>query len=254
MSGPTSLAAFQREMAERLLAPSVDAGWPIAAQPGFAVHRNTAWSGALTALADNHPTVRRLLGDDAFDAVARAHVQRTPPDDGRLVLYGDGFAGTVAAAPMSDAHPWLVDVARLDRAWVLAHVAADAVPLAPADLATLTPAALLAQQLHAHPAAQALHLADPWAYAIWSRHRDGRVAGGDLHLEAADAAHAALVTRPHDHVRGYASEASTRALFAAVEATPGGLSFGAALDRLGEPAVPALAALLAAGALAASAG
>lgn len=244
------LAEFQRAMAAALRAPAAAGGAPgPAGGRGFAVHRNTVRAGAAAALADNHPTVRTLLGEAAFMAIALDHVERAPPVDGRLVLYGtagDGLAATLAGHPFAAEHPWLPDVARLDRAWLLAHVAADAPPLATADLAGLAPEGLLGFRLAPHPAAQAVRLADPWAYAIWSRHREGRVAREDLALAEADACRVALLTRPRERVHWRAADEAVGAL---LDATAGGRACGEALATLGEPAVGALAALLDAGAL-----
>ncbi|MGZ5715039.1 MAG: HvfC/BufC family peptide modification chaperone, partial [Caldimonas sp.] len=66
----TSLDAFQRDFAAALLAEPAEAG-AIAAQPGFAVYRNTVLRGCIDALAANYPTVAQLLGAEAFEGAAR---------------------------------------------------------------------------------------------------------------------------------------------------------------------------------------
>ena len=104
-------------------------------QAGFAVHRNTVLRGAIDALAANYPTVRRLLGDEAFDDIARAFVVARPPRDGVLAGYGIGFASHLAATAPLDGVEVLPGVAALDRAWTECHLAADA-PVLGARLAT----------------------------------------------------------------------------------------------------------------------
>jgi hypothetical protein len=68
MAQPSTLADFQRDFAAALLgeATSVTAQ-ALAAQPGFAVYRNTVLRGCIDALAANHPTVLALVGADWFE-------------------------------------------------------------------------------------------------------------------------------------------------------------------------------------------
>lgn len=256
-AGREALDRWQRDVAAALFDDIADAAHTalasgiaaLRAQPGFAVYRNTVRSGCIAALGDNHPTVRTLLGADAFAALADAHVRAEPPGDGRLAVYGSGFAAFVARHPLSTRFPWLVDVARLDRAWMEAHLAADAPALRPDAVAALAADALLALPLEPHPAARLVRLADPYAWAVWRHHRDAEGVGrepGPLDLTEADACSVALLTRPHDAVRWHAPGSAAAEAFAHVA---NGATFEALLEAIGGPAVGAFQVLLQHGAL-----
>jgi len=176
-----NLAAFQSDFWHDLWAPegvSPRGAW--AAHPGFAVHRNTVRAGCLDTLRAQYPALRRLTGEDFFDAVARSHLLAHPPADGRLMAYGEGLAATLegllAAHAQAADWPWLPAVARADRAWTECHLA-DAAPAADAGwltrLATLTPEAFEACRLRLHPATRWKCDARWPIHALWRAARDG---------------------------------------------------------------------------------
>lgn len=193
--------AFQRDFAAALLGDAgARAAHPLAVQPGFAVYRNTVARGLVEALTANFPTVRSLLGDDAFHAVARDHALAEPPREAALAGYGGAFPDALgrwleregALAEL----PYLVDVARLDRLWTEAHLAADVEPLALADLAGLAPEALLGLRVAPHPALRRFASAGTPAFTIWRRHREGIDPAEPLDWQA----EAGLLVRPIDQV------------------------------------------------------
>jgi len=194
--------------------------------PGYGVYRNTVTRAALDAVAANHPTVRRLVGDAWFEPAALVFVRRTPPRDGVLAAYGAGFADFLADFEPARELPYLADVARLDRAWTEAHLAADASALALDALAGVDADALAGLRLVPHPAARWVRSADAPAFTIWARHREDR----DLDAELPWHGEAALVTRPRDIVRWCAlGEEALRCL----EACAAGAALGEALDAGG---------------------
>jgi hypothetical protein len=159
------LASFQSAFAETLLAP--DPIGRIAAQPGFAVYRNTCVRGAVEALRAGYPTIDALLGADAFTEVAIRFCTRQFPRSPVLATYGAGFACWLARQPWTSELPYLSDVARLDRLWMECHFAGDA----PARLAPL-PGAVPPPSLKAllHPTARFAWVETP-AVTIWIAHR-----------------------------------------------------------------------------------
>lgn len=249
---PPRLSAFQDGLAAALhpgrpivaLPPWLAA---LAAQPGFAVYRNTVTQGCLDALRANYPTVHRLLGDDCFDGAALAFMRRHPPRDARLRLYGAGFAGHLARWRPSAALPYLPGVARLDRLWSESHGAADAPGAEPALLASLAPEALGRLRLRPHPAARWLWCAGHPAYTLWRRHREGE----PLDAPLAWRGEGALFTRPEDAVRWCALDAAGCTLLAhCARGLPLGHAATATLRRHPEADLSALlAGLLRAGAL-----
>lgn len=166
---------FQEAMAHALLAPEEDlpgALQDLAAQPGFAVYRNTVLKGCTDALEANFPTVARLVGIDWFRAAALAYARAHPPRDSRLLRYGDDdFGAFVQAMPTAADLPYLAGIARLDSCWRASHAAADAPALPPATLAGLDAQALATRALVPHPATRWAWFDDLPVATLWLRHR-----------------------------------------------------------------------------------
>ncbi len=178
---------------------------PQATLPAFAVYRNTVASACADALAANFPSVVRLVGADWFSAAALAYVAQQPPDDGRLLLYGAGFADFLAGwAPAQDL-PYLPGVARLDRAWIECHVAADAEVADARQFAADAegePSRLARLVLRPHPAARWFWFDDAPVASIWQRQRahDDDRGDGDC-SDIAWQPEGLLLTRPSDQVQ-----------------------------------------------------
>ena len=103
-----SLPAFQADFFAALFGDADAAGRvAIAGQPGFDVYRNTVMSACIDALADNHPTVLQLVGDEWFREAAAVFVRAQPPRDGGLGSYGKGFADFLAGFEPADALVYL---------------------------------------------------------------------------------------------------------------------------------------------------
>lgn len=231
----SALSAYQDAFARALVAPEAASDDPavadLAAQPGFAVYRNTVMKGCIDALQANYPAVARLVGDEWFRAAAAVFARESLPSHPTLVDYGEGFADFLAAFPPAADLPYLADVARLDRLWSLAHVAADAPPLDPALLAALAPHELAHRRLRLHPAAHWRWFDDAPIGSIWRRSREGDGTIGELAWRG----EGVLLTRPFDEVRhaplgrdGVAfldacacGDSIERAALAALDALPG---------------------------------
>ncbi|NML43616.1 DUF2063 domain-containing protein [Ramlibacter sp. G-1-2-2] len=185
------MSSFQQQFAQALLA-----GTELATQPGFAVYRNTVAQGCIDALEANFPTVLRLVGGEWFRSAAGGFARSHPPQDGRLLLYGDdAFPAFLQALPTTADLPWLAGIARLDALWRASHAAADAPVLDAGELAGLSPEALGAQVLQPHPAARWLWFDELPVAGIWSRNRDGSDA------DFAWQGDGVLLTRPEGDVR-----------------------------------------------------
>ena len=165
-----------------------------------------AHAGALAerALAAAYPTIRQLLGDASFAALARAFWQRDAPQRGDIAQWGGALADFIAAAPQLAAEPYLADVARLEWAVQQAEHAADGgLPQGLEHLRDTEPAQL---RLRLAPGTALVESAHP-IVAIWHAHRDR--AGLDDATRFADVraafaagrAEAALVCR-----RGWAAD------------------------------------------------
>ena len=241
----TALHAFQHAFVHALRHGGHDG--PLSRQPGFAVYRNTVIKGCIDALHANYPAVARLVGDDWFRAAAAEYVRAHPPHDVRLMLYSEDFGPFLARFAPAAELPYLPDVARLDRSWSEAHVAADAPVLQPADLASLPEQALSALTLTPHPAARWHWFDDAPIHTLWSSNRQGEAMPPDLAWRG----EGALLTRPHGAVQDEPISRATCAFLdacAAHQRLP--QAIGAALNAEPTTDVSALLAqLMTAGAL-----
>ncbi len=144
--------------------------------PGrFAVYRNNVMVGLIDALSDAFPTVRRLVGDDFFRAMAGVYARLEPPSSPILLNYGAGFPDFLTSFPPLQELPFLPDVARIERAWVEAYHSADADPADVEPLLHLSPAEIGAQHLHFHPSVRLQRSAFP-AVSIWQSNQPGQAA------------------------------------------------------------------------------
>lgn len=244
----SALAGFQNRFADALLQDDAAAG-ALAAQPGFAVYRNTVMKGWVDALLANYPAVCRLVGAPFLRAAAAEYARAHPVADARLWCYGAGFADFLAVYEAAATLPYLPGVARLDRCWTEAHGAADAPALDVAELAGLDPQALAALTLVPHPAARWAWFDAQPVYTIWRRNREA-ADNDDSDDTPAWHGEGALLLRPADVVRWQSLDAAGCAfLDACADGMPLGTAAGAALAADAQADIAALlATLLAAGA------
>jgi hypothetical protein len=223
------VAAYQDAFAAALLADSSEASPSplverLRRQPGFAVYRNTVMKGCIDALQANFPTIERLVGEEWLRAAAGVFARGQLPSQPSLLLYGEAFPSFLAAFEPAREIPYLADVARVDRLWTEAHVAADAPALAAAELAVLPPSAMAAFGLCLHPAAR-WAWSDDWPiHTLWSRNRpDGADPGAPMEWIG----EGVLVARPLGPVR---VEALARGGVALLDACATGASIEGAVQ------------------------
>jgi hypothetical protein len=194
-AAPSSgLDRFQHAFAAALLDPEArdPAIADLVEQPGFAIYRNTVIKGCIDALQANFPAVVRLVGDEWFRAAAAIHVRAEPPRGPVMLDYGTGFARFLETFEPAAELPYLPNVARLDRFWTEAHVAADSEVLAPAAVATLAPDQLQRASLQLHPAARWQTFDDQPIFTLWQRNRECTTDDAEIEWRG----EAALITRP----------------------------------------------------------
>jgi hypothetical protein len=160
----------------------------------LAVHRNNVVSSLIDALADAFPVTQALVGVDFFRAMASVFVRQQPPRSRLLVHYGDDLPVFIAGFEPARTLPYLADVARLERARVLAYHAADAAPVSGeavgAALAAFDAVAQL--RLVLHPSMAVLDSACAVA-SLWAAHQGDEFS--DLATVDPHEAEAALVLR-----------------------------------------------------------
>ncbi len=149
----------------------------------IAVYRNNSVSALCDVLEANYMAVHNLVGDDFFLQLVKRHIKKSPARQRSLVDYGDGFEALVSAAGDEHKLPYLTDVTRLDRAWTLAHVAADARPLEISALTKLAEAGedLEGLNLTLMPGATLLKLDWP-VFDIWQSIRKEEALGAQIKL------------------------------------------------------------------------
>lgn len=162
-----SLAILQRSFAAALRADAVDHDAilgdsvirEIATMPGdlaatrrLSIYRNHHRLSLTAALATHYPSIRAVIGEEAFEQLALDFVVQFPPQDARLACYGAGFATFLAAEARLSDLAYLVDVARLDWALIQAQIADDDRAMLVPDLAAFGED-LSAMRFRLHPAA-----------------------------------------------------------------------------------------------------
>ena len=181
------------------------------AERRFAVYRNNVYTSLINLLAGRFPVTAELVGDEFFRAMAREHVEKTPPNSAVLLLYAAEFPDFIGDFPPASSVPYLADVARLEMAWHRAYHAADAEPLTQEAFVALGPR-VEELVLSFHPSASLVRSPYP-VITIWEHTmRDDDDEPGQLPADGEDA----LVLRP-------ALEVAVRRL------PPGGAAFIEAL-------------------------
>lgn len=201
----TPLGQFQQAFAQALFAHPAAVGPEmqlLAAQPAFAVYRNTVMKACIDALEANFPAVARLVGAEWFRAAAALYVAAEAPKDARLLHYGSGFSDFLRDFEPAAELAYLPGVAQLDSFWREAHAAPDAPAVDAAWVAGHTPEQMAALLLNPHPAARWAWFDELPVYSIWERNRRNNEINeiNELNEDLTWRGEGALLTRPRDAV------------------------------------------------------
>ncbi|MDP3194960.1 DUF2063 domain-containing protein [Tabrizicola sp.] len=137
----------------------------------FSVYRNNVASSLTRALEAGFPTVRALVGDPFFAAMALIFLRAHPPRSRMLMLYGDEFPAFLAGFPPVAHLGYLPDVARLELAMRESYHAADSTPLPEAEFQRLLGAEIAGLRLRLAPAVRLLRSNWP-VVSIWATHHE----------------------------------------------------------------------------------
>jgi hypothetical protein len=121
------------------------------AERRVAVYRNHHRLSLAGALAANFPTVVKVIGEQAFEALALSYLAIDPPRETSLAAYGAGFAAFIESDPRSQSLVYLGDVAQLDWAQNVADRADDLPTFTATHLAALDTVQLGMLRLNPHP-------------------------------------------------------------------------------------------------------
>ncbi len=188
----------------------------------FSVYRNNVASSLTRALEAAFPTVRKLVGDEFFAAMAVVFLRAHPPNSQMLMLYGAEFPAFLKGFPPVGHLGYLPDVARLDQAMRESYHAADSHALDQAGLQRLIGADLARLRLMLAPSLRLVRSSWP-IVSIWAANHD---CGPTPRAEAEDA----LVLRPEFDPKPQVMPSGGAAFVAGLLA---GERLGAAVDLAG---------------------
>ncbi len=103
------------------------------------IYANAYRGRLIDVLADNYPVLYRAMGDASFRELADAYISAQPSTFRSVRWYGDRLVEFITEDDERIPHPALADIARMDWATRAAFDAADATPLAHAELAGIAP-------------------------------------------------------------------------------------------------------------------
>jgi len=95
---------------------------------GLQAYRSNGHALAQRALAGTFPVTLQMLGQENFEALARAFWHASAPEKGDIAQWGIGLPEFISTAPQLAEEPQLPDVARVE--WAL-HAAATATDIQP---------------------------------------------------------------------------------------------------------------------------
>lgn len=131
------------------------------AETMFGVYRDAYWTRLVEALGHDFPALKALLGDQAFDRMARAYIARHPSEHPSIRWAGRKLSQFLACEAPYRADPWIGDMARFDWALAFAFDAPDAPAAGVADLAGVPPESWGGMRLRFHPTLDAFRISTP---------------------------------------------------------------------------------------------
>lgn len=142
----------------------------------FGVYRNNVTASLLRVLQAAFPVVQKLVGPAFFQAMAVEFLRAHPPQTRLMMLYGADFPGFLDSFPPVATLPYLPDVARLEQSIRESYHSADAKPIAPQILTSLSEAAFLNAKLVLAPSLRLIRSRWP-ILSIWTVNREGGTLG-----------------------------------------------------------------------------
>lgn len=203
----------------------------------FSVYRNNVAASLTRALEAAFPTVRKLVGDAFFAAMAGVFLRDHPPRSRMMMLYGDALPGWLQTFPPVAHLGYLPDVARLDQAMRESYHAADSAPLSEMEFQRLLGEDIAGLRLQLAPSLRLIRSDWP-LHSIWVATSEG---GGAPQPGPEDV----LVLRPEFDPRPHRLPPGGGAF---LEGLQSGLALGESLERAGAAeSLPAILSLLVAG-------
>ncbi|HXI04415.1 MAG TPA: DNA-binding domain-containing protein [Candidatus Saccharimonadales bacterium] len=195
----------------------------------------------IEAIENDYPAVARVLGEDAFGSLCRRYLRSHPPFSPDIGRAGEKLPAFLVSDPLSEALPFLPDLARFESRLAEAIVAEDPRPARWEELQALGADAL--PDLELAPASGVSVLRSEWPVAEIRALKD--VPDEEISLEVAGRPSTLLIFRDGLDV-SWKEVSAEEAAF--VESLEGGSTLSRLADsgRFGEPerAAPILVSLL----------
>lgn len=186
---------------------------------GMAVYRANVYGNWTGALAAAYPIMRKIVGGEFFQGLARAYADAHPSASGDLNEYGARMAEFVASFRHTQDLPYLPDVARMEWLAHLAYYAADRQEFRAAHIDD-------AESLSPRLAPACALLESPWPLGrIWTVHQDDYE--GEIAVDLGAGPDRVLIHRPRWRVQARSLAAGDHVFLTAVRS---GLSLGEALE------------------------
>lgn len=141
----------------------------------FLVYRNTVAGSLTRVLEAAFPTVRALVGEAFFAAMAGAFLRTHPPRSRIMMLYGAEFPDFLTQFQPVEQLGYLPDVARLEQAIRESYHAADSAPLPEAEFQRLLASDIAGLRLRLAPSLRLVRSVWP-IQSIWAAHAEGATA------------------------------------------------------------------------------
>lgn len=117
----------------------------------LAIYRNNVIHSLSSALGDLYPVIKKLVGDDCFNAAAIEFVRLEPPQHAALLHYGKSFSEFIIEFEACKHLHFLSDVAILEFEYNQAYHSADVQSFDPQTLSTIAPEQLGDLTFSCHP-------------------------------------------------------------------------------------------------------
>jgi hypothetical protein len=164
------------------------------------VYRNNSATAMGDVLRDRYMSVANLVGDEYFTHLVRQYMAEYPTNKRTLLAYGEQFPAFLTSCLEEHKLAYLVDFARLDWAWMRAHIAAEITPMEIEALHSYhqNGGDLEALQLALRPDVHVLTLSWP-VFDIWHKLRAGHELAHSIDIDSQ--AQYVLIWRYHHEVQ-----------------------------------------------------
>ncbi len=131
------------------------------------IYRNNVFYSLTNALADLYPVIKRLVGEQFFNATATEYLRQRPPYSAAMVNFGTDFPEFLVVFEHTAELLFLPDVAQMELARHQAYHAEDVPPLSVTDFSAVHPEQLGQSKLVLHPSLSLLKSRFP-ILQIWN--------------------------------------------------------------------------------------